>query len=147
MRADILVIHGLGMNMRGKVKPEVFGRLTLPEYDAAIRAAAKELDLFTEIFQSNSEAAVVDKLYEAAERGIAGAVINPAGFCVGYRGLTVAIDQVDFPVVEVHVSNPANRGIISDVGRVCRATVTGFGVESYRLALIGLKTIIAQSAR
>lgn len=144
--ADVLVLHGLGMNMRGKVKQEVFGRLTLPEYDDFIRTAAQELGLSIEIFQSNSEGEIVDRLYEAAGGAITGAIINPAGFSIGYRGLTVAIGQVDFPVVEVHVSNPANHGVLSDVGKVCRATVTGFGVGGYRLALIGLKDIISKGA-
>lgn len=144
--AEILVIHGLGMNMRGKVKQEVFGAMTLPEYDAVIQATADELGLSVQIVQSNSESEIVDMIYAAAERGTAGAIINPAGFSIGYRGLTVAIDQVGFPMVEVHVSNPTKNGIQSDVSKVCRATVTGFGVGGYRLALIGLKDIIARGA-
>src|SRR3546814_13796208 len=87
--AGILVIHWIGMNRRGKVKPDVFGAMTLPEYDASIRAAAEDLGLSPEIFQSNAEGEVVDKLYEAAGRGVAGAVINPAGFSIGYRGLKI----------------------------------------------------------
>ncbi len=138
----VLVIHGLGMNMRGKVKREVFGSMTLPEYDRQIEEAARELRFSAEIVQSNFEGEIVNKLYDAAERGLAGAVINPAGFSIGYRGLTVAIEQVGFPVVEVHVSNPANRGIQSDLSKVCRATVTGFGVTGYKLALVGLKEVI-----
>jgi 3-dehydroquinate dehydratase-2 len=142
----VLVIHGLGMNMRGKLKREIFGPMTLPEYDEQIKAAARELQLAVEIIQSNLEGEIVNKLYDAAERNFAGAVINPAGFSIGYRGLTVAIEQVGFPVVEVHVSNPANRGIQSDLSKVCRATVTGFGVTGYRLALAGLKEMLAPKA-
>ncbi len=139
----ILVLHGLGMNMRGKVKLEVFGTKTLPEYDQENMAAASALGLDVEIFQSNIEGEIVNKLYEAAARRFAGAAINPAGFSIGYRGLTVAIEQVGFPVIEVHVSNPANRAIQSDVTKVCRGTVTGFGVASYKLALAGLREISA----
>jgi 3-dehydroquinate dehydratase II len=142
----VLVIHGLGMNMRGKLKREIFGPMTLPEYDRQIEAAARELQLAVEIVQSNAEGEIVNKLYDAAERSFAGAVINPAGFSIGYRGLTVAIEQVGFPVVEVHVSNPANRGIQSDLSKVCRATVTGFGVAGYKLALAGLKEMLAPKA-
>jgi 3-dehydroquinate dehydratase-2 len=141
---NVLVLHGLGMNMRGKVKREIFGSMTLAEYDAQISVAARELGFEVEIFQSNLEGDIVNKLYCAAERSFSGAVINPAGFSTGYRGLTVAIDQVGFPVVEVHVSNPANRGIQSDLSKVCRATVTGFGVGGYKLALVGLKEILSQ---
>src|SRR3546814_18212640 len=97
--AEILVIHGLGMNMRGKVKQDVFGAMTLPEYDASIRAAAEELGLSPEIFQSNAEGEIVDKLYEAAGRGVAGAVINPAGLSVGSRAWRAASGQVGTPGV------------------------------------------------
>jgi 3-dehydroquinate dehydratase II len=141
--SKVLVVHGLGMNMRGRVKRELFGAMTLAEYDEQIRVAAQELGFAVDIFQSNFEGEIVNKLYDAVDRNFAGAVINPAGFSIGYRGLTVAIEQLGFPVVEVHVSNPANRGIQSDVGKVCRATVTGFGVAGYRLALAGLKGILA----
>lgn len=50
--------------------------------------------------------------------------------------------QVGFPVVEVHLSNPAARGRISDAGKVCRAVVTGFGIYSYSLAMRGLKAML-----
>jgi 3-dehydroquinate dehydratase-2 len=137
----VLVIHGLGMNMRGKVQPEIFGKKTLPEYDAEIREEAGRLGLEVEIFQSNSEGEIVNKIYGAMEEGVIGLVINPAGFCTGYRGLTVAIEQVGYPVVEVHVSNLLKRGINSDVAKVAAATVTGFGVTGYRLALRGLASL------
>ncbi|HEY4163448.1 MAG TPA: type II 3-dehydroquinate dehydratase [Dongiaceae bacterium] len=144
----VLVLHGLGMNMRGKVKQSVFGKATLPEYDAAIRSHSTELGISVDIFQSNIEGELVNKLYAGEEEGIDGAIINPAGFTIGYRGLTVAIDQVGFPVVEVHVSNPLTRGLISEVGKFAAAQVTGFGLDGYRVALIGLSALIdAKSAR
>jgi 3-dehydroquinate dehydratase II len=140
--AKVLVIHGLGMNMRGKVQTDVYGKMTLPEYDAAIRDEATGLGLEVEIFHSNIEGEIVNKIYDASESGVAGAVINPAGFTTGYRGLAVAIDQVGYPVVEVHVSNLVRRGLNSDVTKVATATVTGFGIAGYRLALRGLASLI-----
>lgn len=145
----ILVLHGLGMNMRGKVKQDIYGQETLAQYDARIANAAQSLGLSVDIFQSNAESELIDKLYEGDGEGAAGAVLNPAGFSIGYRGLTVAITQVRYPVIEAHVTNPLLRGIASDVSRVCSATVTGFGIESYVLALAGLKSLLeaAKSVR
>ncbi|MCH9673557.1 MAG: 3-dehydroquinate dehydratase [Gammaproteobacteria bacterium] len=139
MPTSLLVIHGAGMNMRGKTQIDVFGPMTLPEYDKAIRGYAKAADVTVEIFHSNTEGEVVDKLYAAHELGIDGAIINPAGFTVGYPALGAAISQVSFPVYELHISNPALRGRISDIGRVTKGVISGFGIEGYRLAIEGLK--------
>lgn len=138
----ILVVHGAGMNMRGKSQIEMFGPLTLPEYDEHIRRYAAELKCEVEIFHSNIEGEVINKFYEAFERKLDGALINPAGYTTDHPALCAAITQVGFPVVEVHLSNPAMRGRISDVGRVCRSVVTGFGISGYGLALQGLLEIL-----
>jgi 3-dehydroquinate dehydratase-2 len=138
----ILVVHGAGMNMRGKSQIEMFGPLTLAQYDEHIRRYADELKCEVEIFHSNIEGEAVNRFYDAFERKFDGALINPAGFTTGYPALCAAITQVGFPVIEVHLSNPALRGRISDVGRVCRSVVTGFGIAGYRLALQGLLEIL-----
>ena len=140
----ILVVHGAGMNMRGKSQLEIFGPLTLPQYDEHIRRYALELKCEVEIFHSNVEGEVINRFYDAFERKLDGAVINPAGYTTEHPALCAAITQVAFPVVEVHLSNPAARGRISDVGRVCRSVVTGFGIYGYFLALRGLKEILAK---
>ncbi len=136
--AKFLVIHGAGMNMRGKAQIEVFGPMTLPEYDVQLRKYAEQLGVELDIFHSNSEGAVVDRIYAAHGTGLGGCIINPAGFSVGYGALNSAITQVDFPTVEVHISNPAVRGRISDVGRHTKAVITGFGIFGYSLAMQGL---------
>ena len=135
----ILVLHGAGMDMRGKTMIETFGPMLLPEYDEKIRGFAAELGVAVEIFHSNSEGAIIDKLYAAHDAGFDGALINPAGFTRGYPALYAAISQVKFPVVEVHISNPARRGTVSEVGAVCVMTMAGFGIQGYALALRGLR--------
>jgi 3-dehydroquinate dehydratase II len=141
--AKILIVHGAGMNMRGKVQTEIFGKMTLPEYDEKIRAYAKELDLDIEIFHSNIEGEVVNKFYAANDAGFDAAIFNPAGFSRGYPALTAAIAQVKFPTIEVHISNPVRRGPISDTAQVSQGMVTGFAVAGYYLALRGLKDMLA----
>ena len=138
-----LVVHGAGMNMRGKAQVDLFGPLTLAQYDEHIRRYAREQDCEVEIFHSNIEGEVINRFYDAFERRLDGALINPAGYTTDHPALYAAITQAGFPVVEVHLSNPAMRGRISDVGRVCRSVVTGFGIYGYALALQGLKQILA----
>jgi len=138
MPKSILVLHGAGMNMGGVAQIDMFGPLTLPEYDAAITRFAKQAEVEIEIVHSNIEGELINKLYEAHDAAIDGAIINPAGFTTGYPALCAAITQVSFPVYELHMSNPAVRGRISDVGRVAKGVISGFGIEGYRLAIDGL---------
>lgn len=135
----ILVIQGAGMNMRGKVQTEIFGVMTLDQYNEHILQYARDLDVEVEIVHSNIEGEVINFLYNANDLGFDGALINPAGFSRGYPALTAAIGQVSFPVIEVHISNPVRRGPVSDTAAVCQGIVAGFGVFGYYLALRGLR--------
>ena len=137
--AKFLVVHGAGMNMRGKTQIDVFGTMTLADYDAKIRSYAAELGVDVDIFHSNIEGEIINKFYAAQESGVDGAIINPAGFMSGYPALAGAISQVTYPTIEVHISNPARRGAESDVSSVVRGVIAGFGVYGYYLALRSLK--------
>jgi 3-dehydroquinate dehydratase-2 len=142
--AKILIIHGAGLNMRGKVQTEIFGPMTLPEYDERIRGYASELGVEIEIFHSNIEGEVINKLYEANDRGFDAALFNPAGFSRGYPALVAAISQVKFPTIELHISNPVRRGPLSDTAPVSQGMLTGFGIAGYSLALRGLRDMLAK---
>ena len=135
----ILVIHGAGMNMRGKVQTEIFGPMTLPEYDEHIRGYASELGVEIEIFHSNIEGEVINRLYTANDQGFDAAIFNPAGFSRGYPALVAAISQVKFPTIELHMSNPVRRGPVSETATVSHGMVTGFGIVGYYLGLRGLR--------
>jgi 3-dehydroquinate dehydratase II len=117
----ILTIDGA---LRGKVQTEIFGTMTLPEYDEPLRGYAAELGLDVEIF------------FDAA-------LFNPAAFSTGYPALVAAISQVRFPTVEVHISNPVRRGPVSETTRVSQGMVTGFGLPGYYLALLGVRDMLA----
>jgi len=141
----VLIIHGAGMNMRGKVQVDVFGPLTLADYDARIRDYAEALGIGVETFHSNIEGEVINRVYAAGDQGFDGAIINPAGFMSGYPALGLAISQMAYPTVEVHISNPAKRGLTSDISKACRATIAGFGIAGYDLALRGLQALTAKA--
>src|SRR3984893_6121764 len=142
----ILIIHGAGMNMRGKVQLEIFGPMTLPEYDERIRGYAAELGLDIEIFHSNIEGEIVTKIYAANDQGFDAAIFNPAAFGSGYPALVAALSQVKFPTIEVHISNPVRRGPASETARVSQGMVTGFGLPGYYLALRGVRDMLAAKA-
>ena len=139
----VLVVHGAGMNMRGKAQLDVFGPMKLPEYDKHIRKYARDLGAQVEIFHSNVEGEVINRFYAAHDRGVDAAIINPAGYTVGYPALCAAIAQVKFPTFELHMTNPARRGRVSESAPGCRGVVTGFGIFGYWAAMRGLKEILA----
>ena len=141
--AKVLVVHGAGMNMRGKAQLDVFGPMKQPEYDEHIRRYAAELKVEVEIFHSNAEGEVIDRFYAGHDGGIDAAVINPAGFTTGYPALVAAIAQVKFPTFELHISNPARRGRVSEIAPSCRGVVTGFGVFGYYVAMRGILDVLA----
>lgn len=131
----LLVIHGAGMNMRGKAQIEVFGTTTLAEYDQTIRGFASELGVQVDIFHSNIEGEVINKLYESHDGDVDAALINPAGYTTGHPALVAAISQVRYPVYEIHISNPASRGGVSQIAPACKGVITGCGLFGYNLGM------------
>jgi 3-dehydroquinate dehydratase-2 len=113
--------------------------MTLPEYDERIRGYANELGVEIEIFHSNIEGEVINRLYAANDQGFDAAIFNPAGFGRGYPALVAAISQVKFPTVELHMSNPVRRGPVSETATVSQGIVAGFGIVGYYLGLRGLR--------
>jgi|TARA_B100001750_G_C15312874_1_gene498198 3-dehydroquinate dehydratase-2 len=135
----ILVVHGAGINMRGKVAVDIFGPETMDDYNRVIHEFADELGISVEIFHSNIQGEIVNAFYAAHDGDIDAAVINPAGFTASAPALVAAIGQVRFPTVEVHITNPTARGNNSSVSPACKGVVLGFGLEGYYLALHGAK--------
>src|SRR5215813_5907324 len=119
--AKILVIHGAGMNMRGKIQLEIFGPMTLPEYDERIRGYAKELGVEVEVFHTNLEGESVNRLYAANDKGFDAAIFNPSAFGTGYPALLAAISQVNYTTVEVHISIPILRRPASHTATVSQS--------------------------
>ena len=135
----VLVIQGAGMNMRGKSQLDIFGPTTLDQINEQILGYAEGLGIDVELYHSNIEGEVVNAIYDAHERQIDAAVINPAGYPPATGPLRAAITQVGFPFIEVHASNPTARGTVSNVLPVCKGSVYGFGVYGYYLALEAVK--------
>jgi 3-dehydroquinate dehydratase II len=134
------VIHGPNLNLLGEREPAVYGRLRLADVDAAIRAEAADLGVEVGIYQSNHEGALIDRIHETAP-GAAAFVVNAGGYTHTSVALRDALVAVGRPFVEVHLSNVHAREVFrreSLLAPVALATVGGFGVRSYTLAMRGL---------
>lgn len=143
------VLHGPNLNLLGEREPAVYGRATLAEVDAAIRAEAESLGVEVDIYQSNHEGALVDRVQEAA-RDAAGFVVNAGGYTHTSVALRDALAAVGRPFVEVHVSNVHAREAFrreSLLAPIALAVVSGFGPDSYTLALRGLVRHLEYSKR
>ena len=101
----------------------------------------KKLDVTVDIYHSNIEGEVINKFYKAHEDGYDAAIINPAGYSSGHPALAAAITQVEYPTIEVHISNPSARGNVSQIAPSCKGVITGFGLFGYYIALKAIKNI------
>jgi len=132
----ILVIHGPNLNMLGKRKPEIYGRLSLDDINAKIEYLAKENNINVSIIQSNSEGKIVDAIHRA--RDFDGIVINPAGYTHSSVAIRDAIEAISIPAIEVHLSNIYAREEFrqkSIIASVCEGQISGLGWVGYLLAM------------
>ncbi len=134
---NVLVLNGPNLGRLGSREPEVYGTASHDDLVAACAAAGAELGLEVEVRQTDDEAELVRWLHEAADTATP-VVLNPAAFTHYSYALRDACAALTAPLVEVHLSNPAARESFrhtSVVAGVATGSITGFGVDSYRLAL------------
>ena len=137
----ILVINGPNMNLLGKRKPEIYGNKSLLDLEASIADHYKDQDISLKFFQTNHEGEIIDKIqesdfliYDTGEDLRCGIVINPGAYAHSSYAIRDAIEAIQTPVVEVHLSDIDNREefrknmVISDV---CKKTIVGKGIEGY----------------
>ena len=136
--AKLLVLHGPNLNLLGSREPEVYGRTTLAEIDAALLAQATAAGHSLATFQSNAEHALIERVHAARTEGVAFILINPGGFTHTSVALRDALAGVAIPFVELHLSNVHAREPFrkhSYFSDLAVGIVAGFGADSYRLAL------------
>jgi 3-dehydroquinate dehydratase-2 len=142
----VLVLHGPNLSRLGRRQPDIYGRQTLADVDAQLRAFATQIGLVIECRQSNHEGVLVDALLSADDDGFAGVLLNAGAYA--HTSLAVAdavVAIAPLPVIEVHLSNTAGREPERQravVGGVCRGRVEGFGADSYVVALLGLSRLL-----
>jgi len=147
--AQILVLHGPNLNLLGTREPEVYGRTTLAGIDDALRSRADAAGHSLATFQSNDEAALIDRVQGARDDGTAFILINPAAYTHTSVALRDALAAIGVPFVEVHLSNPHAREPFrrtSYFSDLAVGIVSGFGADSYRYALEAALARLAPAA-
>ena len=137
----ILVINGPNINMLGIREPDIYGRKTFQDLLALLSAAADELQITVDQYQSNHEGDLVDKI-QSAYGVYNGIVINPAAYTHTSVAILDALKAVSLPAVEVHISDVDSREAfrqISYTGLACEKTIKGQGFNGYCQAIGYLK--------
>ena len=133
----ILVINGPNLNMLGIREPDIYGADTYNDLCELIKKHAESVGVEVEIYQSNHEGCLVDKIQEAYGN-FNGIVINPAAYTHTSVALLDALKSVNIPTVEVHISDVSAREDfrqISYVRSYCVKTITGHGFGGYTEAM------------
>lgn len=137
----ILVINGPNLNMLGIREPGIYGKNTYADLCRLLEQTAKDLGMEVEIYQSNHEGDLVDKIQWAYGK-IDGIVINPAAYTHTSVAILDALKAVSIPTVEVHISDVDARESfrqISYAGLACVKTIKGHGFAGYQEAMAFLK--------
>lgn len=136
----VLVLHGPNLNLLGHREPEIYGTATLTQINREMKTLGSQLGMQLDFFQSNHEGALIDQIQQA--RGnYAWLIFNPAAFSHYSYALRDAIAAVGIPTIEVHLSNIQAREEFrakSVIAPVCAGQISGFGLESYLLALYAI---------
>ncbi len=142
----LLVINGPNLNMLGLREPDIYGRQDYKALEQLITDTCAQENIEAEIFQSNHEGAIVDKIQQAY--GVFdGIVINPAAYTHTSIAILDALKAVGIPAVEVHISDIMQREDfrhISYAGMACVKTYKGLGFDGYRQAILYLKEYLGK---
>ena len=143
MSKKIEIINGPNINLLGKREPNIYGDLTLERINKEINGYAKESNFETFFFQSNIEGEIVNKIQDSQKSN--GIIINAAAFTHTSVAIHDALKILDIPKIEVHISNIYKREEFrhkSLISNVVDGVICGLGVNSYKLALKGIKNIL-----
>lgn len=140
----ILVIHGPNLNLLGEREPGIYGNDSYESINKEIIEKALEKGFECEIYQSNHEGDIIDKLHEA-RKDCFGVIINAGAYTHYSYAIRDAISAIKIPCIEVHLSNVNARDEfrkISVIAPVCKGTIAGFGKSSYILAVEAMSLMV-----
>lgn len=133
----ILVINGPNLNMLGIREPALYGGRTYRDLEEAILSHCAARGIKAELFQSNHEGAIVDRIQQAYGN-TDGIVINPAAYTHTSVAILDALKAVSIPAAEVHLTDINNREVfrrLSYAGMACEKTFAGYGFDGYFMAI------------
>ena len=141
-----LVINGPNLNLLGLREPSIYGDRSYKALVELIESVCRDEGIEVEVFQSNHEGAIVDKV-QAAYGVFDGIVINPAAYTHTSVAILDALKAVSIPAVEVHISDVSTRESfrqVSYAGMACIKTYMGHGFEGYAMAIRYLKGYLSK---
>ena len=144
---NILIINGPNLNLLGKRNPGVYGTGSLKELQEFLTSQFPDHNF--EFYQSNVEGELINKVQGAMDDGTDGEVINPGGYSHTSVALRDALEPLEIPKVEVHISNIHAREDFREksvTGAVMDGIITGFGPNSYVLGIHAIEQLAKQSA-
>jgi 3-dehydroquinate dehydratase-2 len=144
MAKSVYVLNGPNLNLLGTREPQTYGHATLKDLERLCRDRAMLHKLDLEFRQSNHEGDLIDWIHEAGTKKAAGIVLNAGGLTHTSVSIRDAVAAVSIPVVEVHISNIFARDPFrhhSHIAPVAKASLCGFGIEGYALAIEGLAAL------
>jgi 3-dehydroquinate dehydratase-2 len=135
---NILLLHGPNLNLLGTREPGIYGTDTLKSINERLTRAARRQGASLEVFQSNHEGALIERVHSAKTQRISWIIVNPAGLTHTSVALRDALAAVKIPFIEVHLSNiharePFRR--YSYFSDLAVATICGLGSRGYDVAL------------
>ena len=131
----IIIINGPNLNLLGKREPEVYGSSSFEDFFSALKKKYAEITL--EYYQSNVEGEIINKLHETGF-SYDGIILNAGGYTHTSVAISDAVAAIKTLVIEVHISNIHAREEYrhtSLIAKNCKGIITGFGMDSYRLAV------------
>ncbi len=137
----VQIINGPNLNLLGKREPEVYGSQSFDDYLELLRQSCPSIQL--DCFQSNIEGEIIDKIHQVGFE-YDGIVLNAGAYTHTSIAIGDAIKSITSPVIEVHISNVYAREEFrkhSHISSSCRGIISGFGMNSYRLAISALQEI------
>jgi 3-dehydroquinate dehydratase II len=146
----IYVLNGPNLNLLGTREPATYGHATLADVEKLCVETAARFGLKADCRQSNSEGELIDFIHEAHAKKAAGIIINAGAYSHTSIALHDALVAVKIPTVEVHISNVHARENFrhhSFTAKAAFATLSGFGIDGYRLAILGLTAKIGVKAQ
>jgi 3-dehydroquinate dehydratase-2 len=138
----ILLLQGANMAYLGRREPEIYGTTTAAELDRMVQRHARKSGVKLDIFYTHVEGEAIGRIYRAADEGVDGLLMNPAGFIHTGYALRDCLRAMQFPYVEVHMSNIDKRGLKSVTAETARGVIAGFGPRSYLMGLDALLDLV-----
>ncbi|MDC0435765.1 type II 3-dehydroquinate dehydratase [Pelagibacteraceae bacterium] len=143
MSKKIEIINGPNLNLLGKREPDIYGKSTLEDINKDLSSYAKKIGLDVSFFQSNIEGEIVNQIQRSEKSD--GIIINAAAFTHTSVAILDALKSLSIPKIEVHISNIYKREEFrhkSLISQTVNGVICGFGINSYKLALEGIKNIL-----